>query len=391
MNKAGCEIRMVRRGEIGEMLTFRNAGFWPVSREQWEAMGCVAVVVRKGEKLCGAIPLQFREHMINGRVSVPVVFENAVQVDKKMRSKGIGGAMLDEAERVLRNRIDAFCVYRGGERSDGYRFYRKAQHGDLYYVCWLRLERPKGENNGVEMLQAQEAVALERGLLAEFKRCYGGFGGYWRREKGYFEKILASHVYRSEDWRLFVQRRLKQVLGYAMVHGQDPMSEGFGIYDFAASTGAGQRALLGKIEWAARREKKRVAMLANREHPVFAPLLGRGYEATEYTPFTMGRIVRADRIFARLAGRSRLREELYLGAATPHRDVVLNRPARPKYWATLHLKESMLTRLLFCRLDMGNALRTNLIRLSPVPRGVETALGKVFEFCPWVYFGMDYV
>lgn len=391
MNKLGYDIRTVRNVEIPDMLKFRNALFGDISREQWEAMGCTAVVARKGGKIHGAIPLQYREFRINSRVSVPVVFENAVGVAEKTRGMGLGSAMLDEAERVLRNRVDALCVYRAGERSPGYRFYRKAHHGDMYYKCTLILHRPKGENNVVDVVKAEEAVALERVLLCGFKKYYGEFGGYWEREKGYFEKILASHVCRNDAWRLFLLRPKKSVLGYAIINPDGPLDGGFCIYDFAASNSPACRALLGKIEWVAKRRKQPVTMLANREHPLFGPLLERGYDCTEYSPFTMARIIRPDRIFARLAGSSPLLNDLHLDAVTPRRDVVLNRPARPKHRATLYLKESQLSRLLLCRLDMGRALETNLIRLSPLPGRVEKALSRIFGFCPWVTFGADYI
>ena len=391
MNKDGFTVRMIRRAEIPEMLKFRNAGFGEISRPQWEAMGCTAVLAWKGNKIQGAIPLQFRELMINPRVSVPVVFENAVSVAEKVRSRGLGGAMLDHAERVLRNRIDALCVYRGGESSPGYRFYRKAGHGDLYYICHLSLKHPQGRDNEVDVVSAEEAVGLERQLLGQFKKVYGLHAGYWKREKGYFGTILASHVYTNSDWRLFLLRRKKAILGYAIANPHDPLGPGLGIYDFAASSPAAQQALLEKIEWVARRNKQTPAILGNREHPLFAPLGQRGYVCSEYSSFTMGRIVRADRIFARLASKSPLLHELHLGAVTPHREVMVNRPARPKYRATMYLKESQLTRLLMGRLDMASALEMNMIRLSPLPGRVEKALVRVCAFCPWVTLGMDYI
>lgn len=391
MNKLGYDIRMVRNVEIPDMLKFRNARFGDISREQWEAMGCTAVVARKGGEIHGAIPLQYRQFKINSRVSVPMVCENAVGVAEKSRSLGLGSAMLDVAERALRGRVDAFYVYRGEERSPGYRFYRKTNHGDLYYKCNLALMRPKGENNKVEVLNASAAVALERDLLPVFANCYGGFGGYWNRDQGYFRQILDSHVYKNEDWKLFLLRKGKAILGYAITNPHDPITAGFCIYDFAAPGIAARQALLTKIEWVAGRNKQPVTMMANREHPLFQPLLKRGYAYEEQSPFGMARIIRPDRIFARLAHNSMLLQNLHLDARTPHRDLVLNRPAKPKYKATLYLKESHLTRLLSCRLDMVGALETNMIRMTPLPARVENALCSVLRFCPWVLFEMDFV
>lgn len=385
------DIRMVRRSEIPEMLKFRNSRFGEIPRSQWEAMGGTAVVAGNGKTICGAISLQYRNFKINGRVSIPVVFENAVGVAKEVRSRGLGSAMLDVAERALRGRVDAFYVYRGDERSPGYRFYRKTNHGDLYYKCNLVLKQPQGENNKVEVLDAAEAVALERNLLPVFANCYGQFGGYWKRDRGYFRQILDSHVYINKDWKLLLVRKGKVVGGYAIINPHDPITAGLCIYDFAAPGIAVRQALLGKIEWLAKRNKQPATMMANREHPLFAPLLKRGYAYEEQSPFGMARIIRPDRIFAQLAHNSVLLDNLHLEAVTPHRDLILNRPAKPKYKATLYLKESQLTRLLSCRLDMAGALETNVIRMTPLPIRVENALCSILRFCPWVLFEIDFV
>ena len=62
------------------MLEFRNEIFGFILREQWDAMDCTAVVAKRGRRFFGAIPLQYRELKLNRRVSIPVVFENAVGV-----------------------------------------------------------------------------------------------------------------------------------------------------------------------------------------------------------------------------------------------------------------------------------------------------------------------
>ena len=385
------DIRRVRPAEIDDMLKFRNTIFGHISRSQWEAMGCTAIVAKKAKRLCGAIPLQYRQFKINPRLSIPVVFENAVGVSQGTRNVGLGSAMLDFAARSLRTSVDALCVYRGGERTAGYRFYRKTHHGDLYYFSTLILNKPKGENNNVNVLNVEEAIPLEKTLLSLFNSCYGRFGGYWQREMGHFRKIFDSHVYKNEDWQLYLLRNRSKILGYAIINPHDKVWGGFFVYDFVAPSSAAREALFAKIEWAAKRAKQPVTMLANREHPLFAPLTKRGYAVKDNSPYILARIIRPDRIFARLAQNSSLLKDLRLEAVTPHRNLVLNRPAQPRYRAKLYLKESQLSRLLCCRLDMARALETNLIRLSPLPSGLEKALGKIFRFCPWVSFGIDFI
>lgn len=384
-------IRRVRPAEIDDMLKFRNAIFGHISHSHWEAMGCTAIVAKKGKRLYGAIPLQYRNFKISARLSIPVVFENAVSVSQEARNIGLGSAMLDFAARSLRTSVDALYVYRGGERTAGYRFYRKTHHGDLYYNSTLILNKPIGENNNVDVLNVDDIVPLEKTLLFLFNSCYGGFGGHWKREKGYFRNILASHVYKNKDWKFFLLRKKGQIVGYAISNSQDKLHGGCCVYDLAAPSIAARQALFAKVEWVAKRDKQPVTMQANREHPLFEPLIKRGYNVKGNSPYIMARIIRPDRIFARLAQNSPLLKNLRLEAVTPHRDLVLNRPARAKYKAKLYLKESQLSRLLSCRLDMAWALKTNLIRLNPLPLHLEKTLSKIFQFCPWVSFGIDFI
>ena len=269
------DIRRVRPAEIGDMLKFRNATFGHISPSHWEAMGCTAIVAKKGKKLYGAIPLQYREFKINSGLSIPVVFENSVGVAEKARGIGLGTAMLDFAARSLRTSVDALYVYRGGERTAGYRFYRKTHHGDLYYNSTLILNKPKGENNNVDVLNVDDIVPLEKTLLSLFNSCYAGFGGYWKRQKGYFRRTLASHVYKNKDWKFFLLRKKGQVVGYAISNPQGKLGEGCCVYDLAAPSIAAREALLAKIEWVAGRDKQPVTIQANREHPLFEPLIKR--------------------------------------------------------------------------------------------------------------------
>jgi len=195
--------------ELDEVLPFRNAIFGHMSRDQWEAMGCTAVVAREGERLVGFIPLQYRAQRLNQRASIPVVYENAVGVAEGMRGRGIGTAMLDEAARFMADRVDALMVVRGGERSQGYRFYRRAGHADLMYARTYALAAnalAPGGVEGLSVLKRDAWLALEPELLALYKRRYGRFGGGQVRDPGYWTRILDGHVYRERQWWLVVQR-----------------------------------------------------------------------------------------------------------------------------------------------------------------------------------------
>jgi GNAT superfamily N-acetyltransferase len=393
MDLSELEIREMRPEELDECLVFRNSIFTFVGPEHYQAMGNTAALARRGGELVGFIPLQFRDFLVSPGLAVPVVFENAVGVHESVRSTGIGTAMLECAAGFMRDRVDALFVYRGGERTNGYRFYRRTGHGDLYYEHWLTREIAPASAGptGVECAPASQAVTLERELLGLFERSHRGFAGYWRRGPGYFAKVLASHVYKNDSWRLFTARSGGELVGYAMVNPECKRRGWPTIYDIAANDDAALGRLLSAIDDEYRPSRKLIAIPSTPEHPIYRRLLAAGFRFDHDDAYVMARILNADRIFARRAAGSPLLADLELTAVTPHRDVVVNKPPNPKHRATLHLKESSLSRLLLSRLDLAQALRMNTVRLSPLPEDVFVALEGVFGFTPWVSFAGDYV
>jgi predicted acetyltransferase len=387
---APCQVSELRPADTAQMLKLRNSIFGHISRDHWDAMDCTAAVARRGKKLYGAVPLQRRTFALDGSCSIPVVFENAVGVSKEVRSAGLGTAMIEAADRFMADRVDALFVYRTGERSDGYRFYRKTHHGDLYFADTLTLARPRGRRRGVQVVDWAESAALEKRLLPLFRKCYGRFGGYWQRSAGFYQQIVNSHVYKNDECRLFLAGAGSRISGYAITNPRSMIWGGMCIYDFAAPTDATRTALLEMIEYTARRAGLPVTMPCNREHPLTAKLLDRGYVVSNHSPYIMARIVRPDRIFARLARGSTVARRLRLEVQTPHRDFVLSSPRRPAATVRLLLKESQLSRLMCRRMHLRTALQTNLIRSTPMEPRVELALDRVFRPAPWVTFGVDY-
>jgi len=391
------EIREARQEEIDDCLRFRNTIFTPVSREQYEAMGNTAAVGRRGGEIWGFIPLQFRDLLISPGMTVPVVFENAVGVHESARGTGIGSAMIECAAGFIRDRVDALCVYRGGERTNGYRFYRRTHHGDLYYEQWLSWElsaagtgKAGSGSDAVMSAPAAEAMRHEADLLRIFDLCYAGYGGSWKRRPGFFRTALASHVYGNGDWRLFTTRTGNVLEGYAIVNPLCPRHDCPNIYDLAVGSDGALASLLAGIAAEYRAAYPRVGTAFPPEHPLYRRLLASGFTFAGDNTYAMARILNADRIFARRAAGSTLLEDLALTAVTPLRDVAINSPASPQHRATLFLKESLLSRLMLARLDLTQALRMNLVRMSPLPPEVESALAAIFTFTPWVCSGIDY-
>ena len=393
--KADYRVHELDPAETDRMLEFRNRIFAPIPRDHWDSMGCTAVVATLEGRIWGAIPLQFRNFQLNSRMHVPAVFENAVGVEEGYRSRGVGTAMLDCAAELIRDRAFALCVYRGGERSDGYRFYRKTGHGDLYYATYLRLPAEAIGSSWSTLCEQVEthpwsaAENLEEKLLPIFEQCYASCGGFWTREKGFFQRVISSHVFRQGGARLYLVRQDGEITAYSIANPGD--MDGYLIYDIASKDPGVFRRLVARMALDAKEKGQDLRVLSNREHAVFELFLDCGFEPEQNEPYIMARIVRPDRIFSVLSSHSELKSLLELRAVTPHRDVVLNAPEHARFAATLYLKEHQLSRLLFCRMDLQSALRTNMVRISPVSDRIATELSRIFAFSPWVTSRMDYI
>ncbi|MYB77656.1 MAG: GNAT family N-acetyltransferase, partial [Chloroflexi bacterium] len=131
----GIEYREMQPDDVFSALALRNEVFSDalVSQEDWERDEMLAsIAVLEGE-VVGAIPLVLRETVIAPGVTITAAFENSVGTREELRSQGIGRGMIAQAREFLPGRADALFVYRGNERSDGYRFYATTNHYDLLY------------------------------------------------------------------------------------------------------------------------------------------------------------------------------------------------------------------------------------------------------------------
>ena len=382
--------------EIDEVLAFRNAIFGDISRAQWEAMNCTAVVARDGERLVGFIPLQYREQCLRPGVTVPVVYENAVGVAEGRRGQGIGSRMIHAAAGFICDRVDALFVIRGGERSEGYRFYRKTGHGDLSYMCYYNLPPevhwPAADGAEIEVLDRDRWLDLEPPLLALYERRYGRFGGGWQRAPGYWRTILDGHVYRDRKWWLIaLGAGPERVRGYLVAsHGLWEASPDLCVYEVVGEDDATTAQLLRYARGLAGDGRFR-APYVSLANPVRALLREMGFEESETSPHIMARILRPDRMFQRLAAGSNLLDTLSLTVSTPHRVLAVNAPPEPRYTVRLEMKESLLSRLFCCRLDLEAALEMEMVRWNGRDLALKRALCEVFSFADWVQWFADYV
>jgi len=382
--------------EIDELLPFRNAVFGHLSLDHWQAMDCTAVVARDEGELVGFIPLQFRQQRLNAQVSIPVVYENAVGVAEGRRRQGIGSQMLEQAAQFMADRVDALFVIRGGERSAGYRFYRKTGHGDLAYArhYFLSPDTPLPDVGqvGIAELDRAQWRALEPQLLALFARQYGHLGGMQERQPGYWDRIFDGHVYRERQWQRVVLRRQPDRLDGYMVAARGTHTDTDELYVYEIA-GVDEDAVRQLVAYARQLSENGAVVIPSVTlgNPL-RPLLRRlGCQERDSSPYIMARILRPDRIFRRLAQGSDLLTDLALMVNTPHRSCVVNEPPNPRYTVTVDTKEGVLLRLFCCRLDLEAAVEMEMVRWNVHDPGLGRELAQALAFCEWVQWFTDFV
>jgi hypothetical protein len=382
--------------EEAELLAFRNAIFNDVTPAQWQAMGCTGIVAREAGELVGFIPLQYRQQCLNARISVPVVYENAVGVAEGRRGRGIGTQMMDVGAQFISDRADLMLVIRGGERSQGYRFYRKSGHSDLTYACWYYLEPqvawPTVDEAEISVVGREEWLGLEPQLLELYQHKYGLYGGGRQRNAGYWRAVLDGHVYAgSKRWLVTLTGASQRVLGY-MVAAQGLWSsqEAVCVYEVIGEDWTCVERLLRYGRRFAGSEQY-VVPLVSLANPI-RPLLRRmRFAEGESGPHVMARLLRPDRIWSRLAKGSRLLDTLSLTVVTPHRTIEVNQPSNPHHHVRLETKEHFSARLFCCRLDLDAALDMELVRWRNPDPGVRRELCAILAPCDWVQWYTDYV
>jgi len=382
--------------EMDELLAFRNAIFNTVTPVQWQAMSCTGIVAREAGELVGFIPLQYRQQRLNARISVPVVYENAVGVAADRRGQGIGSKMMDVGAEFIRDRADLMLVIRGGERSQGYRFYRKSGHSDLTYACWYHLEPeavwPVEDEPRITVVDRDRWLALEPQLLDLYERRYGLYGGGRQRAPGYWRQVLDGHVYAGSKWWLVtLAGEGGRVLGY-MVTAQGLWSSqnAVCVYEVVGEDWA----IVARLLRYGRRfagQERYIVPLVSLANPI-RPLLRRmGFVEGESEPHVMARLLCPDRIWTRLAQGSGLLDKLSLTLVTPHRTLEVSEPSHPTYRVRLETKEHFLARLFCCRLDLDAALDMELVRWQNPDPGLRRELCSILALCDWVQWFTDYV
>jgi len=392
----GLVCREATPDDAEHVLKVRNAIFPPLTREQWFAdptMTC-SLALLNGEPV-GAIPLSLRRFRVAPGVVVCAAFENAVGTREDMRGQGIGTAMIHAAREFLAGRADELMVYRGGERSNGYRFYVKSGHSDLIYLRAMSLAAPRRREVDAEVLGLPEIRASQAGLLECFNATYGHCGGFPERHERYWEEQLASQIYDviPQDV-LFVRHPAAGELGaYVLAsrrRGSRP-GDRLSILEMAGRTpSAIEQALLG-LEDLAAREAMPIDVLGSAEHPCLGLLRQAGYEEGMRAMMTMGQPLRPRELFARVCRRADLLADLKVDFWAPFADGTLFEGAEARTEVMLEGKDEVIYRLLNLRLDVRAAVATEWLTIRNGTPEIVDRLAQAVPYTPWVYHHIDYV
>ena len=396
----GIEYREMQPDDVFSTLALRNEVFpdAPVAQEDWEQDEMLAsIAVLEGE-VVGAIPLVLRETVIAPGVTITAAFENSVGTREELRSQGIGRGMIEKAREFLTDRADALFVYRGDERSDGYRFYATTSHYDLLYSRHYGYGSPETSYlpPGVTLAGKESVYLNMERLEAIFDSTYGRFGGYPQRREDYWQRALASSIYTEfpTDFSFVHIIQIDQLLGYAICGARTTRHNGMANVLEMATLGGdlsiAQRILTGVASVAGER-KLGVEIQASDEDPFLPLFQSNGFIPESRGTIIMGQVIDVPSFFEKHWNE---RFDLYntaLIVSTPKDDYTLIDPETRQSTLTLEMKEESLHRWLLGRLDLRARLSEGSVTAYGTYAPVIERVCDTIPFSPWAYHSIDWI
>jgi GNAT superfamily N-acetyltransferase len=389
------QYREMRPEDAEAALALRNSVFAhaPLSMERWVRSGRQAAIAVRQGAVVGAIPLASRDLVLAPSRTLRASFEFAVGTREDLRSRGIGSGMVGAARAFLRDRADGLFVYRGAERSDGYRFYVKSGHHDLLYTRAYHLPEsvPAGEVEAVAV-DAERIAAEEERLLPPFMNTYGRFAGYPERGPGAWRRALTSPVFTRPGTAVFLlPLHDGDLLAYALV----AVREGGPVQALELATRDGgvataRRLLAAVAAFAARRGREVLVQLAD-DDPFVPVLQATGWRADPRGLVVMGQLLDVPAFFARHWAAAFRLEGAGLRVWTPAQDHVLVPPAPGAPTLSLEMKEETLHRWLLGRIDLATRLREGTVSAYGADGRVQEAVAAAIPVRPWAYHALDWI
>ena len=405
----GIEFREYRPEDAQGFLSLHDSrwraippDFWHHWSHQPNVTASMAVV---GGRVVGQIPFHLRDFLVRPGVTVRAAQEYSLIVAEEMRSRGIGSALIAEAARFLSGRCEVMVVYRGGERTPGYRFYERTGHYDLtYHRMWLPGAGTPAQDERVKSADVTALLDRENEVFDVFQSAYGERGGFPSRRPGYWEGALASVIFCevSGNFRSFYIEDAGGLVGYALClegRGESKRSEtpraGARVLELATRDGDAESAvvLLRHAAYAAQERGLTLSVQKSDESVYARPLRRAGFvqaPRAERSMMTMAHVFDPQALAQRVLSESHVSLPAELAVWTPERESVLN-PGAGARQMTLEMKEHDLARLLFCRLDLVAAVKEERVTVVAAEPGEVEAVAEAFPFSPWDYHALDYI
>ncbi|MBC7288037.1 MAG: GNAT family N-acetyltransferase [Armatimonadetes bacterium] len=381
-----------------DLLKVRNAIFPPLTLDQWleTTASFTGPIAYLGSEPVGAIPMDVREFQVAPGKIVRVAQENAVGVREDLRSRGIGSKMIEAAADFLAGRCEMLTVYRGAERTRGYKFYERTGHADLVYLRALTWEQPSGEVRDVAIGGIDQIDAEQDELLRVFSIAYGDYGGFPPRQQGYWARQLRSHIYVVLPHEFILLRYPAEgpMQGYLIAgwrSGDQWQPAKIEILEFVALNDNAASHLLLALGAHAEKAGRGIQVFAGWEHPLLFVLRRFGFVEGERYFMLMGRPIAPQRLLEKAAATLEPLAELAIDVWTPTTDYTLYAGPNAKRRITLEAKDWVIARLLSRRLDVVSAVEHDLLSIRNGLRRDVLALADALPYTKWVYHGIDYI
>ncbi len=394
----GLVCREYRPEDTADVLNVRNPIFGPLSEKDWDRY-CprmtAALAYLDGEAV-GAIPLDQRDFVVAPQITVPVAFENCVSVKEEYRSRGVGTAIIEAAREFMADRCDLLMVYRGGERTAGYRFYQKSGHRDLLYLAQVRWDPPSGLSSDAQRVDIEVLHNHQDEILCAYNSTYSSYGGHAPRQPGYWQQALAGQIFIILPTQILFFRYPADgeiaaygIFGIPQLSGLEPKVQ---VLEIASKVGiGGARQILAAAGAEAQQRGTWVADHICVDHPYRHLYRELGFVEQCRNLIIMGQVINPQRLFQRVCQSPQLLSDLKINVWTPTKDYVLFEGATADREITLEAKDIIIERLLTRRLDVMAAFTHDLLTIRNGDRGIAARLAEAMPYSPWCYHHLDYI
>jgi len=395
------EYREYRAQDFESFHALHDAVFPPVSADQmreWMARPDVTagVAVRDGEVL-GEIPLHIREFVLRPGVTARLAFEHSVCVREELRGQGVGSALQDAMKDFLVGRADCLAVFRGGERTPGYRYYDKNGLRDTCYLRSQKLADPSAvAESDLALQDISQVVEREAEVLAVFASAFGAHGGYEQRRPGFFGPALRNLQWLElqNEFGVYLVDDEAGLAGYCIVSPRQLRSETVQIMELATREGCpdlAERLVRSACSLAA--DQRAGISVTCQDGARYSALYAKlGFVGAPRGAMIMVTPVDWEGLAAQVWQPQPQLEQVRVDLWTAEEEVTVHRPeGRVERTLVLEMKHHQAVRWLVSRLDLGAAVRQETV--SCLGAGPEdlAALARAIPFNAWAVQTIDHI